>query len=182
MHVAFVEQFNQHCKSKKDNCGGQKSLNDCFKFDESEYSSIKAFYETFPVMTFVFKGGAEYKWHPQEYLSNPKNMNTVFCIVVKPFTKVILGDTFMRNYDIQFDQSAKKIRFARANCGQDTNSDDSNDTFEPDITSSEGGDGKLNISAALSDQGYQFLVIYSAGVAGLIFIGICLRRDNNLIN
>ena len=178
MHTAFVEQFNRYCNSESGNCGGQKSFINCFKYDEQDHGSLEAFFNTFPVITFIFKGDAEYKWYPSDYLSTPKDSSVVHCAVVKPYSKVILGATFMRNYDIQFDQTDKKIRFARANCGLGAGSPDPGNVFYTyDHQRVKAGGQKLDMTQTVSDAGYRFLVIYSGGVVLAVLVSFLCSRD-----
>lgn len=70
-------------------------------------------------MTFFFNDSIEYKWHPQDYLVQPLDSKTHYCVGVKTLSHMILGAIFMRNYDIYFDRTAKKVGFMRSNCGMD---------------------------------------------------------------
>ena len=61
------------------------------------------------------------KWYPQDYLVEPLEGNSHLCIGVKALKNVILGAILMRNYDVFFDRTDKKVGFVRANCQKDPN-------------------------------------------------------------
>lgn len=115
----FKSGFNNHCSKSPANCAHHDKYRECYYWDKSRYANLNDFFKTFPIMTFYFNGNIPYKWHPQDYLVLPLDSNTHYCIGVKTLSHTILGAIFMRNYDIYFDRTNKKISFTRANCGSD---------------------------------------------------------------
>ncbi len=59
-------------------------------------------------------------WYPLDYLVSPLDGDDHLCIGVKALKNVILGAVLLRNYDIFFDRTDKKVGFVRANCGKNT--------------------------------------------------------------
>lgn len=115
----FTTDFSYHCMVKSSNCAHNDFYKECYHWDRRKYPILNDFFKTFPKMTFYFNGVIPYYWHPQEYLVQPLDSNTHYCVGVKTLSHMILGAIFMRNYDIHFDRTAKQIGFARSNCGQD---------------------------------------------------------------
>jgi hypothetical protein len=76
-----------------------------------------------PKIRFVSSVG-EYIWHPNDYLIRESYQdlesdikeNDSFSFGFLPGKSIILGATFMRNYEIQFDMDTGKTMFSRANC------------------------------------------------------------------
>lgn len=106
--------FGTYCDQHTDHCAGN-GFKACFEYDETKYEDIYEFYSTFPVISFYFSY-EKYEWYPEYYLQNPLNSDTTYCVKVLSLDRVILGSVFMRDYDIEFDQSNKRLRFIRSNC------------------------------------------------------------------
>lgn len=115
----FTKQFSAHCTKSVDNCASQKKYKECYLWDKTKYPVLNDFLASFPVITFYFNENVPYKWYPQDYLVQPLDSALHYCIGVKSLSHTILGALFMRNYDIFFDRTEKRIGFRRANCGSD---------------------------------------------------------------
>ena len=115
----FKKGFTDYCGKHKHHCAGHETFKECYFWDRHEHPILNDFLRTFPPMTFFFNDNIPYKWHPQDYMVQPLDSEVHYCVGAKTLTHVILGAIFMRNYDIVFDRTEKKIRFQRANCSKD---------------------------------------------------------------
>lgn len=127
----FKKGFTKYCGEKKHHCAGHESFKECYFWDRSKFPILNDFLRTFPPMTFFFNENIPYQWHPQDYMVLPLDSDVHYCVGAKTLTHVILGAIFMRNYDIVFDRTEKRIRFQRANCGKDPYFIDSFDDLPP---------------------------------------------------
>lgn len=115
----FTAEFASHCSTKSTNCAHHDSYRECYYYDKDKFHALNDFFKSFPVMKFFLNDTIEYKWHPQDYLVQPLDSTTHYCVGVKTLSHTIFGAIFMRNYDIYFDRTSKQIGFARSNCGSD---------------------------------------------------------------
>lgn len=53
--------------------------------------------KSFPLLEFEFFN-EKIKWHPFDYLVQPKGYDDYYCIGIKTLNKVTLGSLFMKNY------------------------------------------------------------------------------------
>ena len=59
-------------------------------------------------------------WEPMDYLVKPIDGADHLCIGVKTLKNIIFGAVLLRNYDVFFDRTDKKVGFVRSNCGKDS--------------------------------------------------------------
>lgn len=119
LYDSMKQVFNIFCRQKHSNCGYSSKYKTCFKFDRLQWqNNLQAFFAGFPVISFEFNGGQIVNWYPEDYLvKKDTDKHPYYCPGVKRLSNVILGATFMRNYDIYFNKVEKTITFTRANCG-----------------------------------------------------------------
>ena len=114
----IVLTFNEFCSKDKLNCAGNRGFQECYHAYPFKYKTDDDFMDTFPTFEFEFEGHGIVKWFPQDYfVGGPENAGYK-CIGIKVLKDMILGALFMRNYDISFEKSGKKITFVRSNCGK----------------------------------------------------------------
>lgn len=112
----FKRSISDYCYANNSNCAKNVDYQECYFWDQVTYPKKIDFLKTFPTITFDFKG-VPLQWYPEDYFVEPASSSTHLCIGVKPLKNAILGAVLMRNYDFFIDRSAKKIGFARSNCG-----------------------------------------------------------------
>lgn len=111
------QQINHYCSQSKERCAGYDKFQDCYNIDFEIFKDKFEMARTFPSLNFDFDG-AEYKWLPQDQFVDPLDTSdSSICYGMKSLTNVILGAVFMRNYDVYFDRTNKRIAFSRSNCG-----------------------------------------------------------------
>jgi len=133
---AAIDSFCQ--ADSNTNCGRNYEISTnglCYTLNPKYYSTVADFHKTFPSFTFYFgqDGEAPYEWKPEDYLYKKENKNNQYCIGISRFDReTILGGTFMKNHDVLFDKTNKRIGFVRANC------EAVNQVSTPQVTESEG--------------------------------------------
>ena len=111
-----MDQFKNFCQKDKKNCAGNPDFDECFEMP-SDPEKAKNVFKTFPPIKFYFED-LEYNWYPKDYFAPDLDKSTLMCLGIGMLRNVILGGTFMRNYDITIDKVNKKISFTRSNCSQ----------------------------------------------------------------
>jgi len=110
------EAFHEYCKGET-KCLGKKSQRnqtDCWL--KPEEISEEVFYDSFPLLEFTFTD-VKHEWHPREYLSGfSGGSKSLRCLSIQVYGKTILGGTFMKNHNVIFDRTAKKIGFQKKEC------------------------------------------------------------------
>jgi hypothetical protein len=84
------------------------------------------FLNIFPSIKFSFDD-KEFYWHPNDYLIREYKVNDSmkiqktesFSFGFMPHHKLILGATFMRNYEIKFDMNNGNTFFVRCDCSKE---------------------------------------------------------------
>ena len=115
---AIVTTFDDFCGQQKSNCAGNLGHKECYHFNPVLFPTTYDFLKTFPSFEFKFAGNAAIKWLPQDYFVKMADNNAYLCIGIKTLKDMILGALFMRNYDVSFEKSGKKIMFTRSSCGK----------------------------------------------------------------
>ena len=113
----FKHGINNHCQKHKKTCAQKETYRECYFWNKRLYPTKNDMMKTFPTITFDFNG-TELEWYPQDYFVVPLDGTEHLCIGVKSLKNAILGAVLMRNYDIYFDRTKKRIGFSRSNCGQ----------------------------------------------------------------
>ena len=79
---------------------------------------------SYPVLNFrttaADKSSTEIKWYPSEYLF--RDSNTRYCMGLEKFgrtNEILMGGTFMRQYNYIFDVEKSQVGVARARCSDD---------------------------------------------------------------
>lgn len=112
-------EFESFCSARKSNCGGERKMQSCYIYDSKSYRNITKFFAGFPILKFEFNGKQEIAWYPEDYLVKREEVEGVYyCPGMKKSDSVVLGATFMRNYDINFNKAEKSVTFVRSNCGE----------------------------------------------------------------
>lgn len=145
----LTAQFTSHCSKEMGNCSYYNEFRECYYWDKKKYPVLNDFFRTFPILTFYFNQILPYKWYPQDYLVAPLDSNLHYCVGIKSLSHTILGALFMRNYDIYFDKTAKKIGFIRSNCGSDPYFIDN---FNDKPAGSSGSRGNTSPQEVISDK------------------------------
>lgn len=115
--LKIKNQISNYCSQSKERCAGHDKFKECYPIDDKLFKDKFEMARTFPTLNFDFDG-VEYKWYPQEQFVDPlEKDDKSICYGMKSLTNVILGAVFMRNYDIYFDRTNKRIAFSRSNCG-----------------------------------------------------------------
>lgn len=101
-------------------CGGHASLDwttKCFDYaPNTDWPNLADWHESFPHVFLEFEPDATIPLYPRDYffLENGKQ-----CMGFAYLGgRIILGSLFMRNFDVQFDRLADKVRMVRADCGR----------------------------------------------------------------
>jgi len=154
-YEAINEHLHSFCESDSNNCAqGARSKKEvfCWIYHPKKYPTTKDFFDTFPTFKFYFgqDGDAEYEWRPEDYMYQKEDLPE-YCIGLARYDReTILGATFMKNHDVLFDKSNKRIGFVRSNCSADnievsSNSEENNEvTYPQDGSSSEIENGQIN--------------------------------------
>lgn len=75
------------------------------------------FFDGFPELKFIFNKDKVITWFPEDYLIKTLDKGKIlYCPGMKKLNNIVLGATFMRNYDILFNKVEKTITFARSDC------------------------------------------------------------------
>jgi len=114
LYSVFKIQWAKYCRSNPMNCAKISDFQNCFVYNNKTYKSIDEFFDTFPTFTFQFRG-ADILLGPADYFYYNKALEN-YCIGIEPMRDLLLGEIFMRNFDIQFDPVNKKVGLIRANC------------------------------------------------------------------
>ena len=109
LHGLWVAAFGTFCAAKAGRCGGTGEYRACYELPGPDR---QAFLRSFPNVTFTF-GDVDYAWMAQDYLVGEA---TQTCVGVQAARDLVLGASFMRNYDITFDLSTQTVGFVRADC------------------------------------------------------------------
>lgn len=89
----------------------------CYQYDSSRYD-FKTFASLFPEYYFEFDK-FNFTWSPIDYLTKDFDENDYYCLPVASYSgrnSIILGQAWMRNWDIAFNKSDSTIRFVKNTC------------------------------------------------------------------
>lgn len=115
----FAKKIYEACVKNVPDCKKiiyPQALAICFNFSRIE--NLEKFMRSFPDITFTLNNQAQYVWTPQDYFHKIGNYITIPVVSSDVF---LLGAPFMKNHEITFDYSARRISFERANCTVLTN-------------------------------------------------------------
>lgn len=91
----------------------------CYEFNASK-QSFSEFAAQFPTFDFYMENNFTFAWSPLDYLTKDLNYDRYFCLPVFAYDaqplRFILGQVWMRNWDILFDKEQEMLTFIRSNC------------------------------------------------------------------
>mgnify|MGYP001808077309 CR=1 FL=1 len=64
-----------------------------------------------------------FDWTPRDYLTKDIFIHDAYCLPVAEYsgsTRMILGQVWMRNWDIGFNKEDNTLTFVKSNCSSDT--------------------------------------------------------------
>jgi hypothetical protein len=114
LYKVFKISWAKYCRSDSLHCAKTSDFQNCYSHNKEKYQTIEDFFHTFPSFTFQFKG-ADIDWSPADYFFYNNNLDS-YCIGIEPLNDLLLGEIFMRNFDIQFDPEKQRVGFVRSNC------------------------------------------------------------------
>lgn len=121
----FLKFFTDFCSNRRSSCGGINEVTEetTFEYEKSKYSSIEAFFSSFPVLEFWFGDSGSYKWNPVDYLiqkTNPYDSSALaygLGILEGPSNmEATLGNSFMRNHEFYFNKEDLMLEITKADC------------------------------------------------------------------
>ena len=121
---SMTDAISSFCDADKVNRCGGLGYKKCYNFAPTkENPTPESFFDSFPPVSFLFDDGlgglSNYTWYANDYYFLDKEYSTYqsWCLSVEEYSGgIILGGTFMRNYDILFNKTGEFIGFARAVC------------------------------------------------------------------
>ena len=96
-------------------------LNHCYEFNNNDEINY-AIENIFPDIIFNINNDLSYFWSPKNYFIQLSDY--IICLGLKYSDKFLLGDTWMKEYDIIFNKENFSIGFAASNCNKEVNLDD----------------------------------------------------------
>ena len=192
----IIKIFRNICNKKenKNKCGiyeRNKNYGACFYFNNND-EILYAINNIFPNITFNINNDLEYIWTPKNYYYNFSSVeNNSICLGFNDeIGSFILGSTWMRGYDIIFDNENEKIGFVMSDCNKgiiDNNGEDL-----PIINNKNDDNNKIidkNICDEVKESGNQkfyifYILILGALIGGFvlfIFAIFNLRRGRNFL-
>ncbi len=120
MFTAFKNEWTAFCRSSQNNCANIADFQSCYTYNNSSYSRLDDFFETFPPISFKLDATTSIIWDPSDYLYL-NDESKEYCIGIQPLKDLIFGQIFIKDLDIMFDLDNKRMGFAQANCGGTSN-------------------------------------------------------------
>lgn len=182
VYSTMFEYLTQFCK-EKDKCWGDRvrvagEPHLCFVYNEKVHKSKEKFFESFPVITFVFDD-IHVDWHPNRYLFAWPETPKTYCVGAynNGGSGNVLGGIFMRGHDVVFDKGNGKIGFALSDCEfknkENTTFVDDREENKEQVKASE---GKRNLGLILA-AGFLLLAVV---VAVFFFVRRRMRKSEYL--
>ena len=100
----------------------------CFEYIEEHWPlGPLTFFKSFPVLRFRMKTSSatsdtySYNWYPSEYLYRDKA--NMYCLAAdtQSGNEIMMGGTFLRQHNLLFETSRRRVGIAHATCAEDPN-------------------------------------------------------------
>jgi hypothetical protein len=121
LYQAFKLSWANFCRGDANRCARISDFQTCYTYQQDIYPSVQAFLDTFPPISYQFKGDNEFVWTPKDYLYVDETPQS-YCIGIQPLKDLVFGEIFMKNWDIRFDLDNRQLGFAKSNCAKGSGS------------------------------------------------------------
>jgi len=115
-HRVILQAIDAQCKNKY-KCFGQKVSPGCYKFEPTDQVSMKDFYMSYPIVSFLTYEDKAIQWFPSDYLY--QQYPNVYCFAADPVAEndssLVFGASFLRQNLVIFDIENSQVGIARAN-------------------------------------------------------------------
>ncbi|CAD8171131.1 unnamed protein product [Paramecium pentaurelia] len=106
------------------NCPTMQYFEDiaCYIYNKTLHGSYEQFISFFPTYQFIMDNNFIFDWTPKDYLTKSMEQHDAYCLPVAEYSgnvRMILGQVWMRNWDIGFDKENQTLTFVRSNCSSD---------------------------------------------------------------
>ncbi|CAK74096.1 unnamed protein product (macronuclear) [Paramecium tetraurelia] len=167
----------------------QMQFNDdlaCYVYNKTLHGSFEQFISFFPTYQFIMENNFIFDWTPRDYLTKDMVQHDAYCLPVAGYSgsvRMILGQVWMRNWDIGFDKENLTLTFVRSNCSSDQlkhnfTADDwfQNELNQSNITVKTRYPPK-NVDQEFLYEALKIVIVVLTSIIIIIFI-VCIRKRN----
>ncbi|CAD8164078.1 unnamed protein product [Paramecium pentaurelia] len=115
------EKLTQQFNCQNENCPDLQYLEglNCYQYIPEKHENFSNFASYFPTYQFELDNNFTFNWKPINYLILAVNTSDRYCFplaVIPGASRMILGQVWMRNWDIGFNKQTQEILFVENNC------------------------------------------------------------------
>ena len=124
MSVDLEKAFDAFC-ARNVSCLGRRDRGLCYWMDSAIFEGReKHFFASFPVIALHTPQGNALRWYPSEYFYavESKGGEKLYCMAKENYgrsTELLLGGSFMRQNNFEFNTEDEELAYSRARCSHD---------------------------------------------------------------